>query len=80
MLFCVAGVALHDILSHVSSNVSKIVFGDRYKTLPHFQKMSRSFRARSSTLETSIVILRGRRSTLEVSCCVFCANCIVRDC
>ena len=31
-----------------------------------------------STLATSIVISRGRRSTLDVSCCVFSANRIVR--
>ena len=46
--------------------------------LRRFQKMSSSFRGRCSTLETSIVILRGRGSTLDVSCCVFCANRIVR--
>ena len=32
---------------------------------------------RRSTLETSDVILRGRRSTLDVSCSVFFANSIV---
>ena len=35
-----------------------------------FQKMSCSFRGRRSTLETSIVILRGKRSTSDVSHCV----------
>ena len=35
------------------------------------------YRGRSSTLETSDVILRGRRNTLDVSCCVFSANRIV---
>ena len=41
--------------------------------LPRFQKM----RCRRNTLETSHVILRGKRSTLDVSCCVFFANRIV---
>ena len=40
--------------------------------------MRSSFSGRRSTLETSIVIWHGRRSTLDVSCCVFCANLIVR--
>jgi len=43
-----------------------------------FQKMTCIFRSRGSTLETSIVILRGRRSTLDVWCCVFFAIRIVR--
>ena len=32
----------------------------------------------SHRLKTSIVILRGRRSASDVSCCLFCANPIVR--
>ena len=36
-----------------------------------FQKMACIFPGRRSTLETSIVILRGRRSTLDACCCVF---------
>ena len=43
-----------------------------------FQKMSCSLRGMRSTLETSLVILHGRRSTSDTSCCVFSANCIVR--
>ena len=39
-----------------------------------FQKMSCIFCSRRSTLENSIVILRGRRSTSDVSLCVFFAN------
>ena len=39
--------------------------------LPCFQRMRCIFHGRHNTLETSIVILRGRRSTLEESCCVF---------
>ena len=42
------------------------------------QKMRSSFRGRRSTLATSMVISRGRRTTLDVSCCVFFANRIVR--
>ena len=36
--------------------------------------MSCMFRGSRSTLVTSMVILRGRRSTSDVSCCVFFAN------
>ena len=39
--------------------------------LLRFQKMRCLLRRRCNTLETSDVILRGRRSTLDVSCCVF---------
>ena len=45
--------------------------------LPRFQKMRCICRSRRNILETSHVILRGSRSTLDVSCCVFFANCIV---
>ena len=43
-----------------------------------FQKMSCSSRGKCSTLETSIVIWRRRRSTLAESRCVIFANRIVR--
>ena len=67
--FCVAGVALRDIL----------VLCDRHHTFLHrFQKMRFIFRGRPSTSETSIIILRGRPNTLDVSCCVFFASRIVR--
>ena len=39
--------------------------------LRRFQKMRCSLRDRRSTLETSIVILRGKRNTSDVSRCVF---------
>ena len=42
--------------------------------LRHFHTMSCIFHGRRSTLETSIGILTGRHSTLDVSCCVFIAN------
>ena len=39
--------------------------------LRRFHTMSCSFRGRRSTLDVSIVILRGNRSTLEVLCYVY---------
>ena len=46
--------------------------------LCRFQKMSCSFSWQVySTLETSTLSIRGRRSTLDVLCCVFVANRIV---
>ena len=45
--------------------------------LIHVPKMCCIFRRRRSTLDTSDFILRGRRGTLDVSCCVFSANHIV---
>ena len=59
-------------------NVSKVVLVAGAILLRRFQKMNCIFRGRRSTLATSIVILRGRRSTSDVSCCVVFANCIVR--
>ena len=46
--------------------------------LRRFRKISCNFRGRRNALETIIVILRGRRNTLDVSCGSFCANRIVR--
>ena len=46
--------------------------------LRRFQKMRCIFPGRRNTLETIIVILRGRCSTLDVSCGSFCANRNVR--
>ena len=58
--------------SDVFGNVSKVVLCGRGDILlRRFKKMRRIFRGRRSTLATSIVILRARRSTLDVSCCVF---------
>ena len=39
--------------------------------LRRFRKMSCSFRGRRNTSDMSIIILRGRRSTIDVSCCLF---------
>ena len=72
--FRVAGVALRDIQTCVES---RVVWQAQYFCIPlrRFQKMSSSFRGRRSTLDVIVVILRG---TLDVSCCLFCANRIVR--
>ena len=72
MLFCVAGVegmALRDIPTCLQTcRTSFCVTGAIL--LRRFQKMRRSFRGKHSTSETSIIILRGRRSTSNVSPCV----------
>eukprot|EP00435_Cladocopium_sp_Y103_P006455 s3596_g2.t1 len=47
--------------------------------LPRLQKMSCIFRGTRNTCEVSMFILPGRRSALDVSCCVFSANRIVRS-
>ena len=68
--FCVAGVALRDIQTcFVTCRKSFCVAG--VTLLRRFPKMRCSFRGGSSTLDTSIAILRGRRSALDVSCGVF---------
>ena len=68
--FRVAGVALRDIQTFfVTCRKSFCVAGAIL--LRRFQKMRCSFRGSRSTLDVSIVIGRGRRRTLDVSCCVF---------
>ena len=68
--FRLAGVALRDIQkSFVTCRMSFCVASAIL--LRRFRKMSCSFRDGRRTLDASIVILRGRRSTLDVSCCVF---------
>ena len=64
--FCVASVALRDIPTCLIT-CRKSYCVARAIFLGRFQKMV-----------TSIVILRGRRSALNVSCCLFCATRIVR--
>ena len=73
--FRVAGVALRD--SDVFRN---FVWQAHAGTilLRRFQKMNSSFRGRRSTLDMIVVTLRGRPNTLNVSCCVLCANRSVR--
>ena len=69
MSSCVAGMALCEIPTClITSRKSFCVVGAIL--LRRFQKMSCSFRGKGSTLETSIVILRGKRSTSDVSHCV----------
>ena len=77
MSFCMAGVALSDILTWLKK--CRESFGVAGPILlRHFQKMSWIFRGTRNTLETSLVISSGRRSTLDVCCCVFFADRIVR--
>ena len=58
--------------SDLFCNVSKVVLCGRSNTFATFsQKMRCSFRGRRSTLDVSIIILRGRCSALDVSCGVF---------
>ena len=59
-------------------NVSKVILCGRRNLLRRFQKMRYSFLGRRSTLDVSIVILRGRRSALDTSCCAFFTNRIGR--
>ena len=75
--FRVAGVALCDIQTcFVMCRKSFCVAGAIL--LRRFQKMRCSFRGRRNALDASSVILRGRRSTLDVWCSVFFANRIGR--
>ena len=75
--FRIAGVTLRDIQTcFVTCRKSFCVAGTIF--LRRFRKMRCSFRGTRSTLDVSIVILRGKRGALDVSCCVFFANRIVR--
>ena len=74
--FRVASVALCDIqTSFITCQKSFCVAGAII--LRCYQTMSCIFGGRRSTLETSIVISRGKHSTLNVSCGSFSANRIV---
>ena len=64
MSFCVAGVALCDIPSCLQTCRKSFCMTGAI-LLRRSHKMSCRFRGRRSTLETSIVILRGRRSTSD---------------
>ena len=77
MSFCVAGMALPDILMCLETCPKSFCVAGAI-LLRRFQKITCMFRGKRSTLETSVVISRGRRSTLDVSQCVFFANRIVR--
>ena len=67
--FCVAGVALCDLPTCFMTCQKWFCVADAL-LLPRFGKMRSIFFGRRSTLGTSDVIVRGRRSTLDVSCCV----------
>ena len=75
--FPVAGVALRDIQTCFAT-CRKLFCVAGAIFLRRFQAMHCSFHGRRSTLDVSIVILRGRCSTLDVPCCVFFANRIDR--
>ena len=74
--FRVAGVVLRDIPTCFKTCQESFCVAGAILLL-RFQKMRCMFRGRRRTLATSNVILRGRHSTLDVSCCVFFANRIV---
>ena len=74
----VAGVALRDIPTCFMSTCQKRFCAAGAKLLRRFQKMRCIFRGRRSTMETSDVILRGRRNTFDLSCRESFANRIVR--
>ena len=78
MSFYVAGVALRDISPSFQTCQTWFCVAGAI-LLRRFQKMRCIFCGRSSTLETSDVIVGGRSSTFHVSCCVSFANRIVRD-
>ena len=59
-------------------NVSKVVLCGRCNTFATFSQDELQFSWQVQTLDVSMVILRGRRNTLDVSCCMFFANRIVR--
>ena len=75
--FCVTGVALRDIQTFCNACRKSFCVAGAI-LLRRFPKMRCSFPGRRNTLEVSSVILRGRRSTSDVSRCVFFANRIVR--
>ena len=69
MSFCVAGVALRDIPTcFMTCQKSFCLAG---AILCHVFRRCVAFFVEGTALETSDVILRGRRSTFDVSCCVF---------
>ena len=77
MSFRLAGVALCDIPTCFMTCQKWFCVASAI-LLQRFGKMRCIFRGRGSTLDTSDVILRGRRRTLDVSCSLCFANRIVR--
>ena len=73
--FCVAGMALREIVTCLQTRRKSLCVQGQYFCVV-FRRRVALFVA-GAALETSIVILRGRCSTLDVSRCVFFANAIV---
>ena len=71
--FCVAGAALRDIQTY-SGTCRKSFCVTGAIGLRHVQKIYCSFRGRCNTLNVSIVIFHGRRSTIDVSGAFFCQS------
>ena len=69
MSFCVAGVALPHIFTCLQTR--RTSFCGRRNTFASLSEDDLQFLGTRSTLETSDVILRGRRSTLDVACSFF---------
>ena len=70
--------ACHLVIFSRAWNVLKVVLCGRRNTFVSFSKDELQFSWQVySTLETSTLSIRGRRSTLDVLCCVFVANRIV---
>ena len=72
MSFCVAGVALYDILTCLQKCQKS--FCARGNICARLSEDECHFRGRRDTLDVSMFILHGKRSALDVSCCVFFAN------
>ena len=68
--FRAAGVALRDVQTFFVTRPKSFCVASAI-LLRRFQKMRCSFRGRRNTLDVYIVILHGRRSTLDVLCRVF---------
>ena len=74
--FCEAGIALQDILTRL---VKCLVWQTQNILLLGFQKMTCMLRGRRKTLDVvSMFIFRGRRGPLDVWCCLFFANRLVK--
>ena len=73
-------VAGHGTLWHSSMfhNALKVVLCGRRNTFASLSEDEFHFSWQAQHFGDLIVILRGRRSTLEESCCAFFANCIAR--
>ena len=61
----------------MSAKVSEVVLCERH-ICARLSEDECHFRGRRNTLDVSMFILHGKRSALDVSCCVFFANRIGR--